>query len=243
MVYTRRVATASFIMALALAVLASVTGSDHLKAAPPTPEMKTKTPKKKKTDKKQDDMEMPALNFKMKDIDGKEQDLKQYHGNVILMVNTASQCGFTPQYEGLQKLYKKYGDQGFVVLAFPANNFGRQEPGTNPEIKQFCTSRFAVTFPIFGKVSVKGDDACDLYKYLTNKKVGHEYGGSIKWNFSKFLINRQGEVVERFSFKTSPEHKKVIAAIEKEMAKPIPDDSPLAEKMKQEESKKKQKDG
>jgi len=120
---------------------------------------------------------MPALQFKMDDIEGKEQDLRQYHGNVILMVNVASKCGLTPQYDELQKLYDKYHDQGFEILGFPANNFLGQEPGSDEEIKQFCRKNYGVTFPMFSKISVKGKDKCDLYKYLTDKKADHEHGG------------------------------------------------------------------
>lgn len=238
MIHMRWLSRAAFVT-LALALTASFDDAS-LKAAPPVAQAKMEKKPKKKS-RKNEAKKMPALDFKMKDIDGKEQDLKQYHGNVILMVNTASQCGFTPQYKDLQAIYEKYGEKGFVTLAFPANNFGRQEPGSNQEIKQFCTSKYAVSFPIFGKVSVKGDDQCPLYEYLTDKKAGHEHGGSIKWNFTKFLINRKGEVVDRFSFKTAPESKKVVSAIEKELNKPIPEDSPLAMKMK-EKKEAKQKD-
>lgn len=173
----------------------------------------------------------PALNFKMKDIDGKERSLMDFYGNVILMVNTASECGFTPQYAGLEELFQIYQPQHFVVLAFPANNFGGQEPGTNKVIKKFCQDKYAITFPLFGKVSVKGKDLCDLYKYLTSKDAGHKFGGDIPWNFNKFLISRKGEIIGRFKHTVHPtKSKKLIAAIEKALAEPVPSDSQLAVK-------------
>ena len=194
------------------------------------PGLSVRKVKKKKASKKK--TKTPALRFKMKDIDGKKQDLRQYYGNVVLMVNTASRCGFTPQYEGLEKIYEKYAKKGFVILAFPANNFGKQEPGPNDEIKQFCKSKFNVTFPLFGKVSVKGADMCKLYKYLTDKKADHKQGGEIPWNFTKFLVNRKGEVVARFGHRTTPEDPKLTGAIEKQLAVAVPGDSPLKKKKK-----------
>src|SRR6185369_1065893 len=132
------------------------------------------------------------LDFKMKDIDGKDVKLKKYKGNVLLVVNTASKCGYTPQYEGLQATFDKYKSQGFYVLGFPANNFGGQEPGTEAEIKEFCTSKYKVTFPMFAKISVKGTDQDPLYSYLTNKETNGDLSGDIKWNFTKFLVDRKG---------------------------------------------------
>ncbi len=178
---------------------------------------------------------MPALKFKMKDIDGKKQDLRQYEGNVVVMVNVASKCGLTPHYEGIEKLYEKYKDRGLIVLGFPANNFGGQEPGTDEEIKEFCTTKFDVTFPMFSKVSVKGDDICPLYKYLTDAKSDHKFTGDIEWNFAKILVNRRGEVVGRFNPRTSPDDEKFIEAIESQLEEPIPEDSALAKKLKKEE--------
>lgn len=158
----------------------------------------------------------PALAFTMKDIDGKPVNLADYGGKVVLLVNTASKCGYTKQYGPLQKLYEKYKDQGLVVVAIPANNFGAQEPGSNSEIKEFCSAKFSVTFPILAKVSVKGDDICPLYKYLTAKDKGHEFGGEIPWNFTKFLINRKGEIVGRYGPKVDPmADKKFVADVEK----------------------------
>jgi len=159
-----------------------------------------------------------ALDFKVKTIDGKEQDLSAYKGKVVLLVNVASKCGLTPQYKGLEALYEKYKDQGFVILGFPANNFGAQEPGTNEEIKQFCTSKYDVQFPMMSKISVKGDDKHPLYKFLTEGKAGEEFAGDIEWNFAKFLVDRNGNVMARFSSKTKPEDPQVGETIEKALS-------------------------
>jgi len=159
-----------------------------------------------------------VLDFKMRDIDGKDVKLDKYKGNVLLIVNTASKCGYTPQYDGLQSIYTKYKDKGFYVLGFPANNFGEQEPGTETEIKEFCTSKYHVTFPMFAKISVKGEDQDPLYKFLTDKTTDPEFAGDITWNFNKFLVDRKGKVVARFSSKDTPESPAVTAAIEKYLA-------------------------
>ncbi len=159
--------------------------------------------------------EKSVLEFKMKDIDGKEVALKKYKGDVILIVNTASKCGYTPQYEGLEAIYKKYNAQGLEILGFPANNFGGQEPGSEAEIKEFCESKYKVTFPMFAKISVKGDDQHPLYNFLTSKATDPQFAGDISWNFNKFLVNRKGEVVARFSSKDTPEGEAVTSAIEK----------------------------
>jgi glutathione peroxidase len=156
-----------------------------------------------------------VLDFTLKSIDGKETKLGDYRGKVLLIVNVASQCGYTPQYEGLQAMYAKYRDQGLVVLGFPANNFGGQEPGTNEEIKQFCTLKYKVSFPMFAKISVKGGDIHPLYKFLTSKETDPEFGGDISWNFNKFLVDRSGKVIARFETKEKPEGEKVTQAIEK----------------------------
>ena len=153
--------------------------------------------------------------FTLKDIDRKEVNLGQYRGKVVLVVNVASRCGYTPQYEGLQKVYLKYKDRGFVILGFPANNFMAQEPGTDEEIKTFCSTKYNVTFPIFSKISVKGDDIHPLYKYLTSKDTNPDFGGDIKWNFSKFLLDKNGKIIARFEPKVTPESDPVIQAIEK----------------------------
>ena len=155
------------------------------------------------------------FDYKMKDIDGKDVKLKKYKGNVLLVVNTASKCGYTPQYEGLQATFDKYKDKGFVVLGFPANNFGGQEPGTEKEIKEFCESKYKVTFPMFAKISVKGDVKDPLYTYLTSKETNPAFAGDITWNFNKFLIDRKGNVVTRFDSKDTPDGEAVTAAIEK----------------------------
>lgn len=140
-------------------------------------------------------------NFTMKTIDGKDQSLADFKGKAVLIVNTASLCGYTPQYRSLEALYKEYKDQGFVVLAFPANNFKNQEPGSNEEIKNFCELKYQVTFPVFSKVSVKGDDINPLYQYLTTQSG---FNGPITWNFNKFLIDPQGKVVARFDSRINP---------------------------------------
>jgi glutathione peroxidase len=156
-----------------------------------------------------------ALNFKVKDIDGKEVDLNDYAGKVVMIVNVASKCGNTKQYTGLEEMYQKYKDKGFVILAFPANNFGKQEPGTEAEIKEFCTnSAYKVTFPLFSKISVKGEDMAPLYKYLTQTEAKPKGKGDVGWNFEKFLIGKDGKVVGRFEAKTKPDNKELVAAVE-----------------------------
>jgi glutathione peroxidase len=152
--------------------------------------------------------------FVVKDINGKDVKLDQYRGKTLLLVNVASQCGYTPQYEGLQQLYSKYQSQGLVVLGFPANDFGAQEPGSNQEIKTFCTTRYKVTFPMFSKISVVGPDKHPLYKMLTEQNTNPKFTGEIKWNFSKFLIDKNGSVVARFEPEDKPESDKVVQAIE-----------------------------
>jgi glutathione peroxidase len=152
--------------------------------------------------------------FTLPSIDGKPAPLANYRGRVLLVVNVASRCGFTPQYTALEATYEKYKDQGFVILGFPANNFGAQEPGTNEEIKTFCASKYSVTFPLYSKVSVKGDDQTPLYHYLTTD-ANTALAGDIKWNFTKFLVDRNGNVVARFEPATKPDSPEVIAAIEK----------------------------
>ncbi len=153
--------------------------------------------------------------FPLKDIDGKDVKLKKYKGNVLLIVNTASKCGYTPQYEGLQKIHEKYNAKKFYVLGFPANNFGEQEPGTEKDIKEFCESKYKVTFPMFAKISVKGADQDPLYAFLTGKKTNPAFAGDISWNFNKFLVNKKGEIVARFSSKDKPDSEVVTQAIEK----------------------------
>jgi glutathione peroxidase len=152
--------------------------------------------------------------FTLPSIDGVPAPLAAYKGKTVLIVNVASQCGYTPQYTGLEALYKKYKNQGFVILGFPANNFGAQEPGTNEEIKTFCTRNYSVTFPIYSKISVKGDDQAPLYKFLTDQS-----GGDIKWNFTKILIDGNGKVIGRFEPKVTPESPELVGAVEKALHK------------------------
>ena len=160
-----------------------------------------------------------ALNFKAKNIDGETVDLEDYEGNVVLVVNVASKCGYTPQYAGLQKLYKEYEQKGFVVLGFPCNQFGSQEPGSDSEIKEFCSTKFNVSFPMFSKVDVNGDNAADIYKYMTAKDVKPKSKGPVSWNFEKFLIDREGNLINRYASKTKPSDGELIKAIETELAK------------------------
>jgi glutathione peroxidase len=154
--------------------------------------------------------------FTLNSIDGKPARLADYKGKVVLLVNVASQCGYTPQYSALEAVYEKYKDHGFVILGFPANNFGAQEPGTNEEIKTFCTRKYSVTFPMYSKISVKGPDQAPLYTYLT-KETGSGIAGEIQWNFTKFLVNRDGKVVQRFEPAVTPDSKEVTEAIEKQL--------------------------
>ncbi len=153
--------------------------------------------------------------FTLNSIDGKPAPLSAYRGKVVLIVNVASRCGFTPQYAGLEALYEKYKDRGFVILGFPANNFGGQEPGTNEEIKTFCSSKYNVTFPMYSKISVKGDDQAPLYRFLTDQQANPATGGEIQWNFTKFLVDKNGKVAARFEPKVTPESPGVAGAIEK----------------------------
>jgi glutathione peroxidase len=159
-----------------------------------------------------------AISFTMKSLDGKDVDLKSYAGKVVLVVNTASKCGLTYQYKDLQELHEKYKDKGLAVLGFPCNQFLGQEPGDEKQISEFCTKNYGVTFDMFAKVEVNKDGACALYKYLTDKEAPPVGKGPVSWNFEKFLINRKGELVNRFGPRTEPDAKEVIAAIEKELA-------------------------
>lgn len=153
-----------------------------------------------------------VLDFKLKLIDGREQALADYRGKVLMLVNVASYCGNTPQYAGLQTLYERYRNKGLEILAFPANNFGSQEPGTDEEIAGFCQTNYKVTFPLFSKLSVKGEDAHPLYVRITSEPK--PIGGAVTWNFGKFLTDRQGNVVARFTPSTSPEDTAVVSKIE-----------------------------
>jgi glutathione peroxidase len=161
------------------------------------------------------------LDLKMKDIDGKEMELAKYKGKVVLVVNVASQCGYTPQYKGLQELYSKYEKDGLVVLGVPANEFGMQEPGTEKEIKEFCSANYKITFPMTAKVVVKGTDKTELYKILT--AATPDKGGKVSevsWNFEKFLIARDGKVVGRYKSKVAPDSDELTKAIKTELDKP-----------------------
>ncbi len=160
-----------------------------------------------------------ALSFTMKSLDGKDVSLSKYKGKVVLMVNVASKCGLTPQYKTLQGLDDKYRAKGLSILGFPANNFGAQEPGTNDEIGAFCEKNYGVKFDMFAKVSVKGEDKTPLYKYLTEEDAVGSKDKDITWNFEKFLIGRNGEVVARFSPKMAPDDPKIVNAIEVELNK------------------------
>lgn len=150
--------------------------------------------------------------FPLTDIDGNEMTLESYKGNVLLIVNVASKCGYTPQYEGLQSIYEEFKDDGLVVIGFPANNFRGQEPGTNEDIKQFCRLEYGVEFPMAAKVSVKGDDQAPLFTYLTSLE-NQDFDGDIKWNFEKFLIDREGNLIRRFRSSVKPESETLTSAI------------------------------
>jgi glutathione peroxidase len=152
--------------------------------------------------------------FIVKDITGEDYPLSQLKGKKVLVVNTASKCGFTPQYEGLEELYKKYGSDNFVIIGFPANNFAKQEPGTNEEIAAFCKKNYGVTFPMMSKISVKGDDQHPLYKWLTSKSENGVEDSKVAWNFQKYMIDEEGQLVGHFSTTVKPKSRKLIRWIE-----------------------------
>ena len=154
--------------------------------------------------------------FTMNDIDGKPVTLSQFRGKTLLLVNTASFCGNTPQYSDLQTIYDRYRSKGFEILAFPANNFGQQEPGTNEEIKGFCFTKYSLTFPLFSKISVKGGDKHPLYRYLTEESP---FPGEVEWNFQKYLVDSNGTVVARYHHRTKPTSDEIVRDIEHTMAK------------------------
>lgn len=162
-----------------------------------------------------------VYDFKVKDIDGKDVSLSQYKGKVLLIVNVASLCGNTPQYKDIQNLYEKYNGKGLVVLGFPANNFMGQEPGSDKEIKQFCTKEYAVTFPMFSKISVKGKDIAPLYSYLTQKSENGVVDAKVGWNFQKFLVGKNGTVIQSVGPQTSVNNEEVMKAIEKALAEQV----------------------
>src|ERR1700680_4706640 len=162
--------------------------------------------------------EKSVFDFTLHSIDGQPAPLAAYKGKVVMLVNVASRCGFTPQYTALEAVYEKYKDRGLVIVGIPANNFGSQEPGTNQEIKTFCTSKYHVTFPMMAKDCVQGDDKTPLYQFLTDKSANPQTGGEIEWNFTKFLIGPDGRVVARFEPAVTPDSPEMTAAIEKALA-------------------------
>jgi glutathione peroxidase len=162
--------------------------------------------------------EKTVYDFTLNTIDGQPAPLSAYKGKIVLLVNVASKCGYTPQYTALESIYEKYKDRGFVIVGIPANNFGAQEPGTNQEIKTFCSSKYHVTFPMMAKVSVKGSDITPLYQFLTDKGAHPETGGEIGWNFTKFLVGPDGKVIARFDSKVTPDSPEVTGAIEKALS-------------------------
>jgi glutathione peroxidase len=164
--------------------------------------------------------DVPAvLRFKMTGLDGKQVDLAQFKGKVVLFVNVASECGYTPQYKPLQETYAKYAKEGLVIIGVPCNQFGGQEPGTSKEISEFCQQNYGVTFPMLAKVDVNGQNACDLYKFLTDKATDAKFASKINWNFEKFLIGRNGEIVARFSSDVEPESEPFQKAVRDQLSK------------------------
>ena len=159
-------------------------------------------------------MAASVYDFTLNSIDGKPVPLSDFKGKAVLLVNVASRCGYTPQYTALEALYEKYKDRGFVIVGIPANNFGGQEPGTNEEIKTFCKSKYSVTFPMMAKVSVKGADQTPLYQFLTASGTDSKFAGDIKWNFTKFLVSKDGKIVNRFESKVTPDDPQVTTAVE-----------------------------
>jgi glutathione peroxidase len=157
-----------------------------------------------------------VYDFTLNDIDGKPVTLNQFKGKVLLLVNTASFCGNTPQYADMETMYEQYRAKGFEILAFPANNFGKQEPGSNEEIKSFCYTKYSLTFPLFSKISVKGEDKHPLYHYLTEKSP---FPGEVEWNFQKYLVDRKGNVVARYHHRTKPLSEDIVKDVERELAK------------------------
>jgi len=162
--------------------------------------------------------ETSVLDFTMRSIDGKEVPLSTYKGKVVLIVNVASRCGFTPQYKGLESLYEKYKDKGLVILGFPENDFLAQEPGTDQEIQKFCTTTYGVTFDMFSKISVRGKDKHPLYRFLTEKTTDPKFSGEIEWNFQKFLVGRSGQIEARFAPNVEPLSPDVVHAVEQALA-------------------------
>ncbi len=182
----------------------------------------TAAPKKAESKKSKKDAPV-TLNHKVKTIAKKDVNLAdKYAGQVVMFVNVASRCGATPQYRDLEAMYKKYKDKGFVILGFPCNQFGKQEPGTEEEIIEFCEENYGVTFPMFAKIDVKGKNQAPLYKVLTSKEHNPDDPGDVRWNFEKILLARDGTVAARFRTRVNPSDKKVVSVVEKELAKPAP---------------------
>jgi len=172
----------------------------------------------KTTNIQKENSSMDSINdITVLDMNNKQVKLSDYHGKVLMIVNVASECGYTKQYAGLQKVYEKYNPQGFEILAFPCNDFGGQEPGTNEQIQNFCSSKFGVTFKLFDKIKVLGEDKSPLYERLTNNSVTEK--GDVKWNFEKFIISKEGKIVNRFRTKIEPTSDEVITAIDRELKK------------------------
>jgi glutathione peroxidase len=192
-----------------LCVLASLSGLAALLALAPLSVVSADDAAKKPTS---------VLDFQVKDIDGKDVSLSSYQGKVLVIVNTASQCGLTPHYKDLEALYEKYKDQGFEVLAFPANEFGSQEPGSNEEIKTFCSTKYHVSFPLFSKIVVKGKGIHPLYEYLTSEATNPKFAGAIPWNFTKSVVNRKGEVIARFKPEKKFQTEAITSTIEKALS-------------------------
>jgi len=178
-------------------------------ASPETPKEMPKSEPKKET--------MTLHDFKLLDISGKERNLSEFKGKAVLLVNTASKCGYTRQFDGLEKLYQGYKDKGLVILGFPSNDFGSQDPGTNEEIATFCKANYGVTFPMFSKIVVKGDGQHPLYAWLTAKETDPKFAGPVGWNFTKFLVSKEGVVVGRFESKVEPVSEEMKGAVEHEL--------------------------
>jgi len=179
------------------------------------PEVSTALSSAKPAETGTPDVSKPLYAFTLADLDGNMTPLAGFKSRVLLLVNVASKCGYTRQYAGLQALYEKYREQGLVVLGFPANNFGAQEPGTNEQIKLFCSTNYAVTFPVFAKISVRGEDIHPLYQFLTSRQSNPQFRGDIAWNFTKFLVSREGEVIGRYEPKVEPSDAQLVSEIER----------------------------
>ncbi|MDB5384986.1 MAG: Glutathione peroxidase [Planctomycetaceae bacterium] len=207
------------VVAVAVVSVLSLAFSASLSLAEKVEKKVEKKAEEKSAESKGGEKVAPALSFTMDSLEGKPVKLSKYAGKVVLIVNVASQCGLTPQYEGLEELHGKYKGKGLAILGFPANEFGKQEPGSNKEIAEFCAKNYGVEFDMFSKVVVKGDGKCELYQFLTSKEKNGKFGGEITWNFEKFLLNKNGEVVNRFAPGVKPDAPEVIKAIEAELAK------------------------